>query len=134
MSHTDLNVAGLASERDVLIETYTRLGHYRQAGDQAEFERTLQALGMTEAEAGGYWGALSQPRVNSSESLAWKKARNNTEMAQAFGILLNSRYFPRNWLLYRLMECHLPDILRVGVVGHEHLGGVKSRCNPPHPP
>ncbi|MEX0649753.1 MAG: hypothetical protein WD200_02040 [Candidatus Andersenbacteria bacterium] len=122
---------GFHAEVEVLNEIAAVLGKYRHAGDQMNFQQTLEALGMVPEEAQAYWSALS-PDNNGSEAFNLAGVRNNTELANAFGILLDSNSrFPRNWLLYRLLECHFPDILKVQLLGQRHMGGRASKGDPP---
>ncbi|MEX1112807.1 MAG: hypothetical protein WEC84_05080 [Candidatus Andersenbacteria bacterium] len=119
------------SEVKVLNEIAKALQVYRRTGDQEEFRRTLEALGMSPEEAREYWSAL-QPLRSGSNGFDLTAVRSNTELAEGFGLLLdsNSRY-PRNWLLYRLLECHFPDILKVQLLGQRHMGGRESKGDPP---
>ena len=127
MEPSTMELSGFASEAAVLREVATTLGRYGREGKQAEFVRTLEAMGMGLAEAEGYW----QARDPGPENGVWWNPTTNTELASLLGIRLSSERFPRNLLMYRLAQQHFPDVLRVRVTGLVHLGGKAGRRNPP---
>ncbi|MBI3256064.1 MAG: hypothetical protein HYZ63_03785 [Candidatus Andersenbacteria bacterium] len=114
---------GFTHEAEVLVKTIRTLGEYVTAANEAKakFQATLEALGMDQAEAASYWPML-QPHNKVCEEPPMEKVRTNSQLAQKFGISLQSEHTPRNLLLYRVFECHLPDILSVQVTGSKHIG------------
>lgn len=124
----DLNLTGFASEAEVLVEVTRKLGRYKREQKKDEFVNTLESLGMDPSEARGYWEAVV-PSTDCDGQ--WRGARNNTELASKLGVLLDGEKFVRNRLLYRLLESHFPDILEAQFSGERHIGGKKSKGNPP---
>lgn len=123
-------LVGFTSETQVLVDIACRLGQAKKKGDREEFESTLAALGMEPEEAQMYWDEISGWNGGSDPGQTWLEVRCNTHLAGKFGILLNGNRFPRNWLLYRLLACHFPDILSAEVIGTRHIGGQAGRGNP----
>ena len=102
------------------------LGRCRRAGTREEFEKLLEKQGMTPGEAAQYWEHVDE---ETSMKDVWTGAMSNRELATALGIFLKNNSYPRSWLLYRLVELALPNILRTKLLGSEHMGGAKSRKN-----
>lgn len=128
MALVTLNLTGFRSETEVLVRVARDLGRYHREGRQSDFIRTLESLGMGSDEAQGYWEALLSSKECNGE---WRHARSNSELASLLGVLLDGQKILRNRLLYRLVECHFPDILQARFTGIHHLGGKASRGNPP---
>ncbi len=112
-------------EADLLLRTAAQVGKLHAQGAFEELQEFLVMLGMPPAEAASYEGKLQ-----GASSTGGRKARNNTELAQSLGILVDSAAMPRNQLLYRLLELHYPDLLKMRVLGEEHIGGKKGKRNP----
>lgn len=119
---------GLASEMEVLIEIALRLGEAKKTGNREDFEQTLLALGMEAGEVDTYWEEVVG--LNGQEGDTWRETRCNTDLSRELGILLSGKCYPRNWLLYRLLACHFPDVLSAKVIGTRHIGGKAGRGNP----
>ena len=128
MASVGLNLTGFKSETEVLVQIARDLGQYHREGRQSDFIRTLESLGMDTDEARQYWEALLPSKECNGQ---WRHARNNSELAGLLGVLLDGQKILRNRLLYRLVECHFPDILQARFTGLYHLGGKASRGNHP---
>lgn len=129
MSQSSIHSTSFLEEVRVLGETAELLGKFGRTGQRDEFEATLQALGFAKKEAATFWDALDV-EANKTNGKPWHEAEDNTAMATRLGLLLLSNNFPRNLLLYGILQGHFPDILRVGVTGTRHIGGRASRKNP----
>ena len=117
------------SEVALLAQTAVQLGEFGRSGRKDDFVSTLQALGMIREEAEDLWDSLDHP-LNRANGVPWQETKDNTDLSSHFGIRLVPQKHPRNWLLYRLLECGFPDIISVTVRGKEHIGGLASKNNP----
>ncbi len=124
--------AGFADEVNILVSIATKLGHCHTAGDQDEFVRALQAMDVPEDDARAYWDSIDVKscKDHQNDTAEIGDVKNNSQLAARLGVLLDSSKFPRNLLLYRLLEHHFPDFFRVQVTGSVHMGGINSRGNP----
>lgn len=89
-------------------EQASELGRYRMDNCRKCFLDRLTGLGMGEVEAVSYWDAIDR----SMGSDTWVGDR---KLAMDCGILLDAQKFPRNFLLYRLVQLLFPGVLKVGI-------------------
>jgi hypothetical protein len=95
------------------------LGRCKSLSCFEEFLKRLASLGMEKEEASVYWDAIDN-------STNWIIASDDRQVATEYGILLDARKFPRNLLLYRLVELMFPNILRVSIQTIPHANRVLS--------
>lgn len=132
MKQTCTAATGFACEAEMLVNIAARLGNYCRDGARPEFVRTLMAMGVSEEKAASYWEGVDRSECGSItgvDDLA--DVRDNTQLASRLGVLLDSGKFPRNELVYCLLQRQFPDFFEVQVTGTRHMGGKESRGNPP---
>lgn len=122
MATVTAQLPGFATEMSVALAVFDRLGQCRTAADYEDFQTTLTALGMDVSEVRSLWEAKNN-HVSAND---WQQAKSNTQLSECLGILLDSTLFPRNWLLYRVIECLFRDTFGVTWNGQPHLGGKQA--------
>ena len=108
-----------------------RIGNARRNLDTETFCDALQEIGMDAEEIASYWNYLDVVR---DCGCRWVEASKNTQLATELGILLDSRYLPRNYLLYRIVALMHPALFSIQIVTVAHRGkllnGRWELCGP----
>lgn len=120
MAISRLLVNGSLSE---ILELARNLGSCRQELAFSEFQATLFDLRMGAEEILGYWNAID---VRACKSGCSFESGNDTQLSTTCGILLDTKKFSRNLLLYRLVELKFPGLLSVSIKTVPHKGKVLS--------
>lgn len=118
MAIEKLLVNGSLSEfRSFIVD----VGFLRSSWNYCIFESTLRSLGMDWDEIRAFWDAID---VKSCGPGYLTTSTFDTRLSASSGVLLDSRQFPRNLLLYRLFQLKFPGVLTVVIKTVQHTGTV----------
>ncbi len=115
------------------LSVATQLGDAAKSFEFGKFKCILQNLGMKDDEIADLWNALD------FDLSLYNYKDGDSELSLRYGVLLDGKFLPHNFLLYRLVSLLHPTILlsvRIETINHkgnvvqgrwEYAGGGKKK-------